>query len=349
MTPAAITHLGVARSNLRTEWVECRDNPMQRLFQRASNTVNRIIERAVVRGAVKASESGDAASLATYLARGRNMYMRYNAPNSMQMASALSGMHIRTDAHTRTALLHNDEFKADATLVYVHGGSFIADRSPRLTALIARIAKAAQLNAVMVDYRLAPEHPCPAAIDDVVLAVRNLINRGQPASRIGLVAESAGAAIALSAAMKLRDTGLRLGALCFLSPWTDLALTGRSAAARSLTGDSPISMESMAICAHLYLQGMSALDPIASPVFGDLGRLPPMLVHTSKTDALHDDARLLSQRAHAAGTDVTLRIWSHGSHVFERLFDRQANRAISEAGAFLRTHLGSADRARDTA
>ena len=348
MTSAATTLLRVARGDLRADFVECEDPSFRQLLRRASNTFNRVIERSVVRGAVRAYESGDADRFAACLARGRKMYTRINAPGSLQMASSLAGMKIWTDAHTRTALLHDEAFEPGATLVYVHGGSFIADRSPRLTALIARIARAAQLNAVMVDYRLAPEHPCPAAVDDVVLAIRQLINRGQRAARIGLVAESAGAAIALAAAMKLRDAGLHMGALCFLSPWTDLALTGRSAAARSVTGDSPISMESMAICAHLYLQGMSALDPVASPVFGDLRNLPPILIHTSKTDALHDDARLLSQRAHEAGSDVTLRIWSHGSHVFERFFDKQGNRAISEAGAFLRAHLGSIDKARHT-
>lgn len=348
MTSAATSLLRVARGDLRAELVECEDHAIRRLLRRASNAANRVIERAVVRGAVNAYEAGDADRLASYLARGRRMYVRFNAPGSLQMASSLAGMKIRTDVHTRTALLHNEEFDPGTSLVYVHGGSFIAGRSPRLTALIARIARAAQMNAVMVDYRLAPEHPCPAAVDDVTLAVRQLLNRGQPGARIGLVAESAGAAIALAAAMKLRDAGLHLGALCFLSPWTDLALTGRSAAARSVTGDSPISMESMAICAHLYLQGMSALDPVASPVFGDLGRLPPMLIHTSRTDALHDDALLLSQRAHEAGSDVTLRVWSHGSHVFERLFDKQGSRAISEVGTFLRSNLRSTNKARHT-
>jgi acetyl esterase/lipase len=178
-------------------------------------------------------------------------------------------------------------------------------------------------------------------MDDVVAAVRGLIERGQAPERIGIVAESAGAAIALSAALRLRDEGIRLGAFCFLSPWTDLALTGRSAAARSVTGESPISMESMAICAHLYLQGMSPLDPTASPVYANLRGLAPMLIQTSRTDSLHDDACLLAERAHEAGVDATLRVWSRGSHVFERLFDSQSERAIAGAGDFLRRHLTS--------
>jgi epsilon-lactone hydrolase len=87
---------------------------------------------------------------------------------------------------------------------------------------------------------------------------------------------------------------------------------------------------------------MSAIDPVASPVYGDLRGLGPMLVQTSRTDALHDDACGLANRAHDAGVNATLRVWSRGSHVFERLFDKQSDRAIADAGEFLRRHLISA-------
>lgn len=324
---------------LRVERVPAGATFVPHLVQRGWNAINRAIERRVVAGAVRAMESGDAARFAAYIARARNLHMRISAPTASQMSTALAGLEVASEPRTGVAVLQGVEFDSNAVLVYVHGGSFIAARSPRLTALIARIAKAARLNALIVDYRLAPEHPCPAAVDDVVAAVRDLVAHGQPSERIGLVAESAGASIALAAALKLRDSGLSLGAFCFLSPWTDLALTGLSTAARSVTGESPISMESMAICAHLYLQGMSALDPAASPAYGNLRGLPPMLVHTSRTDVLHDDACRLADRAHEAGVDATLRIWSRGSHVFERLFDSQSERAITDAGEFLRRHL----------
>ena len=301
-----------------------------------------MIERATVAGAVRAAESGDDLRLMRYIERGRALHARFDKPSPSQMSAALAGAQIlpATLRHRRAAWMRHEQFGEDAVLVYVHGGSFIAERSPRLTALIARIAKAARLNTLMVDYRLAPEHPCPAAVDDVETAVRELIAQGHAPERIGMVAESAGASIALAAASRLRDLGLSPGAIYLMSPWTDLALTGRSAAARSVVGDSPISMESMAICAHFYLQGRSPLDATASPVYGNLADLPPLLIHTSRTDALHDDARLLAERVHAAGGAVTLRVWSTGSHVFERNFDRQSERAIADAGAFLRARLG---------
>lgn len=331
--------IAAIESGLRIECVTAGAPLMPQLVRRAWSAVNRAIERTVVAGAVRAMESGDAARFAAYLNRARALHERYSAPTAAQMSAAMAGLDVAVEPRTGTAVLRHAEFDEGAVLVYVHGGSFIAARSPRLTALIARIAKAARMKTVMVDYRLAPEHACPAAVDDVVAAVRGLIGRGQTAERIGVVAESAGAAIALAATLRLRDQGVRLGALCFLSPWTDLALTGRSTAVRCVTGESAINMESMAICAHLYLQGMSALNPEASPVYGDLAGLAPMLVQTSRTDALHDDARHLAARAHEAGVDTTLRVWSRGSHVFERLFDKQSERAIADAGDFLRNHL----------
>lgn len=336
--------ISALQSGVRIERVSAGTTLVPQLARCTLNAIERAIERRVVAGAVRALESGDRQRFAAYMARARNAHMRFSAPSVSQMSAAMAGLDVVAVPRGGAQVLRHTEFDAGATLVYVHGGSFIAARSPRLTALIARIAKAARLNTLMVDYRLAPEHPCPAAVEDVVAAIGDLIARGQPAARIGVVAESAGAAVALSAALKLRDNGVRLGALCFLSPWTDLALTGWSASARSVTGESPINMESMAICAHLYLQGMSPVDPAASPVYGDLKGLAPMLVQSSRTDVLHDDACRLAARAHEAGVDATLRIWSRGSHVFERLFDTQSERAIADAGDFLRRHLATSKR-----
>jgi len=314
--------------------------PFPPVATRMSNALRRAVERATVAGAVRALETGDRAAFARYMARGRDAYRRFSMPSAMQMEGALSGTQLAPapGIHCSTWLEH-DAKSETSILVYVHGGSFIAERSPRLTALIARVAKAAGLRTLIVDYRLAPEHPCPAAVDDVEHAILDLIAQGYAPGRIGVVAESAGAAIALSAVQRLRDAGQVLGAMCFLSPWTDLAMTGRSASARAVTGDSASSMEAMAICVHFYLQGRSPLDPMASPVYGELGGLPPMLVHTSRTDGLHDDACALAQKVHAAGSEATLRIWSGGSHVFERLFDQQSERAIADAGSFLRRRL----------
>jgi acetyl esterase/lipase len=258
------------------------------------------------------------------------------------MSQALDGVRIVEDAGLAVParMIESDGFADEGLVVYVPGGSFVVGLSPRLTALVARIAKAAATKTCIVEYRLAPEHPCPAAVEDVERAVEDLLARGANARRLVLLAESAGAAIALAAVRRLRDRGVELAGLCLLSPWTDLALTGLSLVTRSLSSTTGTRMEFPAICSHLYLQGLSPFDPVASPVYGDLGRLPPILVQTSRGDAFHDDARTLADRAYRAGTDVTLRVWPGAEHVCEQAFDGQSTRAIEAAAAFIRARLG---------
>lgn len=303
----------------------------RRTFRNGASIVARVVE------------SGDRSELLRMAPIWRERARRFGMPSAQAMNAVLDGLRISPAIETDVSAtwMEGDAFLDDAVLVYVPGGSFVVGRTPQLTALIARIAKAAKMRACIVDYRLAPEHPCPAAVDDVERAIEDLIARGQRADRIAIVAESAGSAIALSAVQRLRKKDIHLGRLCFLSPWTDLALTGLSIVTRPLTGQSASSMEIPALCAHLYLQGVSPLDPVASPVYGDLNGLPPMLIHTSKTDAMHDDARMLAQRAFDAGSDVTLRIWPRGEHAFEQRFDKQSERAIQDAARFLRERLGA--------
>jgi len=315
------------------------------LWQRAAMVLRRRTFRHGASVVARVLVTGDRAALLAAAPAWRAKALRFAIPSAQAMNNALEGLRISpaSEIEVNASWVEGDAFERHAVLVYVPGGSFVVGRSPRLTALIARIAKASRLRACIVDYRLAPEHPCPAAIEDVERAIRDLIAKGQRAERIAVIAESSGSAIALAAVQRLRDGGVRLGCLCFLSPWTDLALTGLSIVTRPLTNQSAMSMEIPALCAHLYLQGLSPLDPRASPVYGDLSGLPPMLIHTSKTDALHDDARMLAQRAFDAGTDVTLRIWPSGQHAFEQRFDAQSERAIMDAGRFLQDHLAGAN------
>jgi monoterpene epsilon-lactone hydrolase len=287
-------------------------------------------------------ESGGIGSVLAAAPRWRVQAARYGMPSASAMAHALEGLApvAQRESAVPVLRLSSDAFARDAVLVCVPSGSFVTARSGQVTAMMARIAKAARVNACIVDYRLAPEHPCPAAIEDVESVVRGLLARGHKAERIALVAVSSGAAVGLAAAMRLRDAGVALSSLTLLSPWTDLALTGLSLVTRPLTRQSGMSLEVASLCAHLYLQGVSPIDPEASPVYGDLGGLAPMLIHTSRADALHDDARALSERAFRAGTDVTLRVWRHQQHAFETRFDAQADRAIGDVGLFIRERFG---------
>jgi acetyl esterase/lipase len=222
---------------------------------------------------------------------------------------------------------------------YVHGGSFVCEKSPRVTRMIAKLAAAAGARVFSPDYRLAPEHPCPAGVEDVAEALAWL-STVYPDEPIVAVAESSGAAILVAALGLLRDRGAPApaGVLLF-SPWVDLSLQSWSVAAASMTASTPYSMASLAVMARLYLQGRSALDPLASPLFADLSGLPPMLVHASEADIVFDDAKRLAQAVEAAGGELTLRIWRGQTHVWERTENAEARRSLDLAAAFIAARL----------
>jgi acetyl esterase/lipase len=314
---------------------------LSRTKSRMWNRIVRALGQGLVLRTARALEGGDIDALRAAIAHGRALHMRFDRPARAQMTSAMHGVALNkaAQAETRTTWATGPALTSHNTLLYVPGGSFVAQRSASVTAMIARVAKAAQMQTLICDYRLAPEHPCPAAVDDVVDAFHTLLGQGIAADRVCLVAESAGAAIALSAVRRLMDGGNRPRAIVLFSPWTNLALRNVQSAARGFSSDAPFGMDAMAVCAHLYLQGRPATDPLASPFHGELRGLPPMLIHTSKTDPLHDDACALADKAAKCGVPVTLRIWPSGNHVFERFYGEAAERSIHDAGAFLRARM----------
>lgn len=214
-----------------------------------------------------------------------------------------------------------------AAILYVPGGSFTVPRSPQLTAMVCAIARRTQLPVMVCDYRLAPEHPYPAAVDDVVSALRHMISSGIDPASLAIAAESCGAAIALAATQRLAAEGVRLGALAFLSPWVDLTLPN------SRTHDLT------RLCASLYLGETDPRDPAASPVFGSFKGLPQMVIHGSKGDPLFGDSVRLAETAARAGLEVTLRVWPGGMHVMERYLARDGERSIEDISAFLRATI----------
>ncbi len=222
---------------------------------------------------------------------------------------------------------------------YVHGGSFVAERSPRITALVARFAAAARASVFAPNYRLAPEHPSPAAVEDIVAAWR-WFKETSPDEPVVALAESAGAAILIAALQQARDEGLEPPeGVVLLSPWVDLSLQSWSVIAASLAGTTPHTMESLALMTQLYLNGRSPADPVASPIFGDFTDFPPTLIHASETDILYDDAVRLAEAIRRANGDLTLRLWTNETHVWERTEGEQAQRSIELAADFIRRHL----------
>lgn len=214
-------------------------------------------------------------------------------------------------------------FRRDMLLLYVPGGSFVVPRSPHFTAMIARIAREAGAKAMICDYRLAPEFPAPAAIDDVETAAEMLMARGHAAENIVLVAESTGCGIALAAAQRLVARGKQPAGLAFLSPWIDPDPTRPDI--------HPVARQ----CARLYLAGANACDPTINPMLGAMRGLPPIAIHANVRDPMVADADLLARRAAAAGVPVELRAWPGRMHVLERHDDPDARRSVAELAAFI--------------
>lgn len=231
-----------------------------------------------------------------------------------------------------------------AVLLYVHGGGFTAGSCVTHRELAARLALAAGVRVLLVDYRLAPEHPFPAALEDVAAAYRWLLGQGHAPRQIALGGDSAGACLALAALVWLRERGLPAPAAAVLiSPWLDLALTGPSLQSRAAL-DPLCSREGLARAAAAYLAGADPRAPLASPLYADLRGLPPLLLQAGDHEVLLSDATRLAERARAAGAEVALEVWEQMWHVWHAWAAAlpEGQQAIARIGAFLRERLAAA-------
>jgi monoterpene epsilon-lactone hydrolase len=200
-------------------------------------------------------------------------------------------------------------------VLYLHGGGYLFGSPKTHRQVLIAMAKAFQAPCYGLDYRLAPEHPFPAALEDATAAYRWLLAR-HPDAQIALAGDSAGAGLAIAAAVAVRDAGLRLpSAIVGFSPYSDLAVTGESveANARSCAMFTPRGIRE---AAALYLDGADARDPRASPLYADLAGLPPMLLFASRHEILRDDTLRLADRASAAGVRVELIVRDRLPHVW---------------------------------
>jgi acetyl esterase/lipase len=225
-------------------------------------------------------------------------------------------------------------------VLYLHGGAYAVGSPSCYRHLTWRIAAAARACVLAVDYRLAPEHPFPAALDDAVAAYRWLLAEGAAPRQVAIMGDSAGGGLTLAVLLKLRDDGLPLpGAAVALSPWTDLAATGASLA-RNAKSDPMLLADMVPSLARHYLAGADPRHPYASPLYGDPAGLPPTLFHVGSDEILHDDAIRMADKMRAAGCSVELEVWRRMPHVWH-LFAPvmpEAHRAIMRVGAFVRHH-----------
>jgi acetyl esterase/lipase len=222
---------------------------------------------------------------------------------------------------------------------YVHGGSFVFDRSPQLTDLVMRVAAGANARVLAPNYRLAPEHPCPAAVDDVVAAFE-WFRELWPDEPVAAMAESAGASILLAALQRLQRRGAEMpDGVVLLSPWLDLSLQSWSVVSATLAGATGTTVSALSMMAHLYLDGRSAADPVASPLYGDFAGFPPMLIHACRNDPLCDDAMRLADQVRDCGGDLTVRLWTEEAHVWEKSPGAKARQSIELSTEFIRRRL----------
>ena len=227
-------------------------------------------------------------------------------------------------------------------LLYLHGGGYAIGSVNTHRDLTSRIARAAGVRALSVEYRLAPEHPHPAAVEDSTAAYRWLLGQGIEPDRVVIAGDSAGGGLTLATLVALRDAGDRLPAagVC-LSPWVDLEGIGESMTTLAEI-DPVLGRDGLEWMAKLYLGGLDPRTPLAAPLYADLAGLPPLLIQVGKAEGLLDDARRVAERARAAGVDVTLEAWDdmiHVWHIFASMLP-EAREAIERVGEFMRKRLG---------
>ncbi len=232
------------------------------------------------------------------------------------------------------------ESQEGRVLLYLHGGGYVECSVNTHRELISRLARACRARALAIDYRLAPEHPFPAAVEDAVAAYRWLLSRGVRPDEIVICGDSAGGGLTVAALVALRDAGdpLPAAGVC-ISPWADMECTG---VIKRAGEGSMLQAERFLKTARTYLAGADPRTPLASPIHADLRGLPPLLIQVGAAEELLDDSIVLAERAKAAGVDVTLEQWdgmNHVWHIFASILP-EARQAIDRIGAFVEEWVG---------
>ncbi|WP_310350775.1 alpha/beta hydrolase [Methylobacterium sp. BE186] len=228
-------------------------------------------------------------------------------------------------------------------LLFLHGGGYVSGSLASHRVMVAMAGREAGCRTLALSYRLAPEHPFPAALDDALAAYRFLLTSGIAPERICLGGESAGGGLALATLVSLREAGDPLPAcLWCASPWVDLEMTGASIETKDAV-DPIIHRAYLGELAAAYLDGSDPRGPLVSPLQADLTGLPPTLIQVGSAETLLDDAVRLAGKLAAADVPVTLAVWPHMIHAWH-LFHQRLNegaQSLAQVGRFVREHTGS--------
>jgi epsilon-lactone hydrolase len=233
--------------------------------------------------------------------------------------------------------------RQDRVMLYLHGGGYVSGSAKGYRPLVGELGRATKARALAIDYRLAPEDPFPAAVDDIVAAYKSLLDRGTPAKSVVFAGDSAGGGLVVTGMMAVRDCGLPLPAAGLsISPWLDLDCSGASMKSKAKS-DLALNRDALLHAGRSYRGSIAGEGRGAqlSPLGGDLSGLAPLLIQVGSAEILLDDATRLAARAGAADVSVRLEIWPNMPHVWH-LFGfmlSEGRDAIRSAGAFLETHM----------
>ena len=245
-----------------------------------------------------------------------------------------------------TAEITIDGIEPRHVVLYFHGGVYVISDAVLAAGLASEVGRRMQAKVISVDYRLAPEHPYPAAVDDALAAYEALLASGIAASDIAFAGESAGGGLAIATMVNARDHGLDLPAAAYvMSPYIDLTLAGTSMETKG-AADPLLSRELLEPRVADYVQGQDAAFGLISPIFADLSGLPPLIIQAGSNEVLLDDAVRLAQQAAAADVEVTLEVTPGVPHVFQgfsAMLDEGAA-ALDRAGQLVSAHLAAAER-----
>ena len=245
-----------------------------------------------------------------------------------------------------TAEVTVDGIQPDHVVLYFHAGVYVMGEASLTADLASQVGRRTEAKAISVDYRLAPEHPYPAAVDDALAAYRALLDDGIAPSDVVLAGESAGGGLAVATMVNARDQGLPLPAAALLmSPYADLTLAGTSMESKREV-DPLLNREALQSAVTLYTEGQDADLGLISPIFADLSGLPPLVIQAGTHEVLLDDAVRLAQRAISAEVEVTLDVTPGVPHVFQAYYPLldEAVAALDRAGQVLSAHLAGAER-----
>jgi acetyl esterase/lipase len=234
-----------------------------------------------------------------------------------------------------------DGNESGSVILYLHGGVYVIGDAQATVPLVGDIVRRTGGRAITLDYRLGPEHPYPAAVDDARKAYEALLGQGIPAARIALAGESAGAGLAVATMLALRDAGVGLPSCAYLmSPYVDLTLSGETLATKQEL-DPLLTPDGLRARVPDYIGSADAADPLISPIFGDLKGLPPLLIQGGSHEILLSDALRLAGQAAACDVPVTLEVTPGVPHVFQAYAGllEEAGAALDRAASFLTTHL----------